>query len=92
MAKAKSTAKAGKYSKVYREFTRIKFNKYKQQYPKIRESELIAKILREWEAMDDDAKSEMAKNFQEKSGKDFLQQISSSDSKNKDSKEKKQGG
>lgn len=53
MVKAKDTKKqTGRFGKIYREFTRVKFNKYKQQFPKIRESQLIAKILREWEAMD----------------------------------------
>lgn len=47
MVKAKDTKKqTGRFGKIYRQFTRVKFNKYKQQFPKIRESELIAKILK----------------------------------------------
>lgn len=35
-----------RFSKVYREFTRKKYNKYKLQYPKLRESVIIDKILK----------------------------------------------
>lgn len=58
MAKtAKGSAKKnGKRGKLYREFTRVKFKKYKLQFPRLRESEIITKIIREWEAMDEEAK------------------------------------
>ena len=34
--------------KVYREFSRQKYNKYKAQFPKLRESEIVSKIIKEW--------------------------------------------
>ena len=49
--------------KVYREFSRQKYNKYKHQYPKMRESEIVAKIIREWETLDVPAKEELQKNY-----------------------------
>ena len=35
MAKTKPK-QGGRFAKIYREYTRVKFNKYKQQFPKIR--------------------------------------------------------
>lgn len=34
--------------KVYREYARIKFKKYKLQFPRLGETEIVNKILREW--------------------------------------------
>ena len=34
------------FSKVYMEFSRQKYNKYKAQFPKLRESEIVAKIIK----------------------------------------------
>ena len=45
--------------KVYREFTRVKFNKYKLQFPRLRESQIVTKILREWEAMNEEEKDDL---------------------------------
>lgn len=87
MAKTKPKGKKERFSKIYREFTRVKFNKYKLQYPRIRESQIVAKIIKEWEAMDEEAKEELAQKYIQKSGKGFLEDPSSSDKK--DSKEKK---
>ncbi len=36
MGKQKPKKRSGKFSKVYREFTRVKFSKYRLQFPKIR--------------------------------------------------------
>lgn len=55
MGKAKPK-KTEKFAKVYREFTRVKFTKYKLQFPRIRQSQIVAKIIKEWEAMDENAK------------------------------------
>lgn len=76
-------AKKSDLSKIYREFTRIKFQKYRLQYPKVRESELISKILKEWEAMDEESKFNMGKEFVERTGKGFLEDPSSSSKKGK---------
>ena len=38
--------------KLYREFSRQKYSKYKHQFPKMRESEIVSKIIHEWDAMD----------------------------------------
>lgn len=45
--------------KVYREFTRVKFKKYKLQFPRLRESQIVTKILREWEAMNEEEKDDL---------------------------------
>lgn len=37
-----------KLKKIYREYARIKFKKYKLQYPRLRETEIVNKILDEW--------------------------------------------
>ena len=34
--------------KIYREFSRQKYNKYKAQFPNLRESEIVSKIIKEW--------------------------------------------
>ena len=69
-------------SKLYREFTRRKFAKYKLQFPRLRESELIHKIIREWEALSLEEKHELQANYVEGSGDAFL----------KDSKSKSKSG
>lgn len=38
-------------AKLYREFSRQKYNKYRHQFPRMRESELVSKIIKEWEAL-----------------------------------------
>ena len=35
-------------SKLYKEFSRQKYNKYKHQFPRMKESELVIKIIKEW--------------------------------------------
>jgi hypothetical protein len=42
--------------KLYREFSRQRYNKYKHQFPRMRESEVVAKIIKEWENLDVEAK------------------------------------
>ena len=49
---AKRNAENEKMKKVYREYARIKFRKYKLQFPRLRESESVTQILREWEELD----------------------------------------
>jgi hypothetical protein len=61
----------------------VKFNKYKLQYPRIRESEIISKIIKEWEAMDENEKENIGSQYVDSSGKAFLDDPSSS-SKDKD--------
>jgi hypothetical protein len=48
---------------VYREFSRQKYNKYKHQYPKMRESEIVNKIIREWGTLDPASKSRLKKVY-----------------------------
>lgn len=38
-------------ARLYREFSRQKYNKYRHQFPRMRESELVSKIIKEWEAL-----------------------------------------
>lgn len=78
MAKTKGKNSKERFAKIYREFTRVKFSKYKLQFPRIRESEIIAKIIKEWEAMDENAKEQLATQYIEKSGKGFLEDTPSS--------------
>ena len=49
--------------KVYREFSRQKYNKYKAQFPKLRESDIDSKIIKEWDALDQVAKDNLRKSF-----------------------------
>jgi hypothetical protein len=41
----------GVMNQVYREFSRQKYNKYRHQHPKMRESEIVSKIIKEWDAL-----------------------------------------
>lgn len=52
--------------KVYREFSRQKYNKYKAQFPKMRESEIVTKIIKEWDNLDQIAKDNLQKIYEEK--------------------------
>ena len=52
--------------KVYREFSRQKYNKYKAQFPKLRESDIVTKIIKEWDALDNKAKENLQKIYEEK--------------------------
>ena len=71
-------------TRLYREFTRRKFNKYKRQFPRMRESELIHKIIREWEAMNPAEKENLQASYIESSGDKFLKEsVSKSKSKSK---------
>lgn len=71
--------------KIYREYARIKFKKYKLQFPRLRETEIVNKILSEWEALDEEAKNNLGEQFTARSGEQFLL-VSSSSSKDKDKK------
>lgn len=51
--------------KIYREFSRQKYNKYKHQYPKMRESEIVSKIIREWDMLDGVAKDKLKKQYEQ---------------------------
>lgn len=82
MAKGKAAGKkTDRHGKIYREFTRIKFKKYKLQFPRLRESDIVTKIIREWEAMDEEAKDNLEKQYIERSGLGFLEEDESSSSK-----------
>lgn len=50
--------------KVYREFSRQKYNKYKHQFPKMRESEIVSKIINEWDSLSFDAKEKLQKQYE----------------------------
>lgn len=52
--------------KVYREFSRQKYTKYKAQFPKLRESEIVSKIIKEWDNLDVKAKDNLQKIYEEK--------------------------
>lgn len=46
-------------AKLYREFSRQKYNKYRHQFPRMRESELVSKIIKEWEALGTQEKEQL---------------------------------
>jgi hypothetical protein len=74
--------------KVYREFSRQKYNKYKHQFPKMRESEVVSKILKEWDALNQTAKDNL-KTIYQKNKCLTLEDISSSEQMMKAELEKK---
>lgn len=49
---------------VYREFSRQKYNKYKHQYPKMRESEIVSKIIREWDSLGTEGKEKLHRLYE----------------------------
>lgn len=77
MAKSKTQRKSS-INKLYREFTRVKYQKYRNQFPRAKESEIIAKILKEWNAMDEEAKDVLQNQFVHRVGTSFLDDSSSS--------------
>lgn len=52
----KKRGRDDKKNQVYREFSRERYNKYKRQFPRMRESEIVSKIIKEWEAMGEEKK------------------------------------
>ena len=74
--------------KVYREFSRQKYNKYKHQFPKMRESEVVSKILKEWDALNQTAKDNLRTIYQKNKCR-TLEDISSSEQMMKAELEKK---
>ena len=56
-------AKKEAMGKVYREFSRQKYNKYKAQFPKLRESEIVSKIIKEWDNLDSLSKDNLQKIY-----------------------------
>ena len=51
---------------VYREFSRQKYNKYKHQYPQLRESEVVNRIIKEWDQLGEVAKLNLKKLYSQK--------------------------
>jgi hypothetical protein len=60
--------KKDELAKLYRDFSRQKYNKYKHQYPRMRETELVSKIIKEWENMTVEEKADLAVQYNEKAG------------------------
>lgn len=50
-------------SRVYREFSRQRYTKYRSQFPRLREAELVVKIIKEWEHMDSEHKQQLAAEY-----------------------------
>lgn len=75
--------------KVYREFSRQKYNKYKHQFPKMRESEIVSKIIKEWDTLNSTAKEHLQKIY-EKNKCLTLEDISSSEQLMKSELQKKE--
>lgn len=51
---------------VYREFSRQKYQKYKHQFPQLRESELVGRIIKEWDSLDAIAKEQLRAHYESK--------------------------
>lgn len=51
-------------AKVYREYSRQMYTKLKAQFPKMRESEIVAKIIKEWESLNNTQKSGLQAKFE----------------------------
>ena len=47
--------------RLYKQFSNQKYEKYRQQFPRMRESDVIAKIIKEWEAMSEDQRRKLEK-------------------------------
>lgn len=56
--------KAEVMHQVYREFSRQKYNKYKHQYPKMRESEIVSRIIREWDSLGSEDKEKLQRLYE----------------------------
>lgn len=50
-------------AKLYREFSRQKYSKYRHQFPRMRESELVSKIIKEWEGLSGQEKETLFANY-----------------------------
>ena len=74
--------------RLYREFSRQKYNKFKQQYPRMRESDIIGKIIKEWEKLDDNAREKLQKEYEERNFLKSDDREGSVSSKSKESKVK----
>lgn len=53
-----------KLGTTYREFSRQRYNKYRHQYPKMRESEIVVRIIKEWENMDTPKKKNLYERYE----------------------------
>ena len=49
--------------KLYKEFSRQKYQKYKHQFPRMRESELVSKIIKEWESLNTQEKLRLYQSY-----------------------------
>ena len=49
--------------KLYKEFSRQKYQKYKHQFPRMRESELVSKIIKEWESLNNQEKLRLYQSY-----------------------------
>lgn len=52
--------------KLYREFSRQNYNRYQLKYPRMKESEIISRVQKEWDILDEHSKLELQKLYQEK--------------------------
>ena len=50
-------------NQLYQEFSRQKYNKYKHQFPKMRESEIVSRIIKEWDSMNKDERQRLNKFY-----------------------------
>lgn len=55
-------------AKVYREFAKQKFNTYRLKFPRLKESEITKKILKEWESIDEAERDKLIQAAREESG------------------------
>ncbi len=64
---AKQTAKNSDVAgKVYREFSRQRNEHYRSRFPRMKESEIISKVIADWEAMNPSARTNLQKDYVER--------------------------
>ena len=88
MKRSDPSTKKEVMGKVYRQFSRQKYLKYKAQFSKMRQSQIVSKIIKEWDALNQKAKDNLLKLYEEKN---YLtnQDISSSEALVKSELQKK---
>lgn len=64
MGKLAKSEPSNVFNLVYREFSRQRYAKYKHQYPKLRESEIVSKIIKEWDSLDKSDKERLLQSYE----------------------------
>lgn len=65
MIKQQKSENAALYNIVYRQFSRQRYSKYRHQFPKLRESEIVSKIIKEWDSLNQADKEQLLHSYKE---------------------------